>query len=232
MDLYTDFQNDQPPSHYEMVVFKEDMTSFAQQTKHTAFHYMTQLEGWCTNNKAGVLIDLILTLNPKTIVEIGVWGGKSLVPMACALKANNNNGKIYGIDPWSNQASIEGMEGVNYDWWSKVDHVGILRGLIEKIFQFQLSNHIELVRSSSEDAPIIANIDMIHIDGNHSAETSMLDVTKWVPQVRKGGIIIFDDVGWAWDENSNAQAVEWLDAHCTRIATFQDSNQWAVWVKP
>lgn len=230
MELYDNPQNHQPPSHYEIVVFNENMNIITQYVKYTAFAYMDQLEGWCTKNKASVLIDFIFMMNPHTIVEIGVWGGKSLIPMACALKVSGQ-GKIYGIDPWENSASTEGMDGINYDWWSKVDHEMILRGLQIKIADFQLTEQIELIRTTSEEADPISNIDILHIDGNHSAKACNLDIQKWVPLVRKGGLIILDDVNWV-NETTNEYAVKWLDSNCIRFSLFRESNEWGIWVKP
>lgn len=226
MDLY-DHQSHQPASHYESVVLTNDTSSLIQHVKQNAFGYMDQLEGWCTKNKASVLIDLVFMLKPTTIVEIGVWGGKSLVPMAYALKASQN-GKVFGIDPWDSFASADGMDGVNYDWWSSVDHEKILRGLQAKITEFALEEQVVLIKATSEQAPIIPNIDILHIDGNHSEKASCLDVKKWVPLVRKGGLIIFDDITWG----TNASAVSWLDENCIQLATFHETNDWGIWIKP
>lgn len=225
MDIYA-LQDLQPESHYENIVLKKDSHSFIQQVKYIAFSYMEQLEGWCTKNKASILIDLVFMTRPDTIVEIGVWGGKSLVPMAYSLKALRN-GRIYGVDPWNSVESADGMEGVNYDWWRSVDHEKILQGLQIKITEFGLQEQIELIRSTSEEAPVIPNIDMLHIDGNHSEKASNLDVRKWVPLVRTGGIIIFDDVTWG----TNASAVQWLDENCIKLAEFHEDNDWAIWIK-
>jgi predicted O-methyltransferase YrrM len=123
---------------------------------------------------------------------------------------------------------MEGMEGANYDWWSKVDHHMILKGLIDKIFLFQLNAQIELIKTTSEKAPLIENIDILHIDGNHSEKASMLDVHKWIPLVRKGGLIIFDDLDWL----TNEKAVHYLDEHCIRVAAYQENNVWGIWMKP
>lgn len=228
MDLYIEeAQVAAPPTHYESIVFNENTNILIDHVKKTAFYYMGQLEGWCTNNKAAFLIDLVFMTNAKIVVEIGVWGGKSLIPMAYALKASSK-GTIYGIDPWDNLESVEGMDGANYEWWLSVNHRKILEGLKTKISEFDLTEQIELVRTTSEKAEPISNIDILHIDGNHSKKAAMLDVTKWVPLVRKGGFIIFDDVSWG----DNATAVEWLDAHCIRIAVFREFNEWGIWLKP
>lgn len=226
--------SDIPASHYEQTFTTEVFRGAASdKVKNQAFAWMTQLEGWCSDLKATTLIDLVLKTQPEIIVEIGVWGGKSLVPMACALQANGK-GTIFGIDPWSSFASTEEVkEEANRNFWARADHEWILRDLKEKIAQFGLNDRILLIRNSSENAPIISNIDILHIDGNHSEKTSFADVTKWVPLMKPGGWIIFDDMTWAEDGRcTTAKAVQWLDENCTKIAQFQDIYcVWGMWVK-
>ena len=207
---------------------------FSEQVKRQAFDWMSQLEGWCSDVKATTLVDLVLKAKPNIIVEIGVWGGKSLVPMACALQANGK-GTIFGIDPWDSNASIEEtMEDANRTFWSYANHDAIFRGLVQKIDQFGLHDHVILIKSTSEDASLIPGIDMLHIDGNHSEKTSYSDVLKWVPLMNSGGWIIFDDMTWTEKGiNTTARAVEWLDQHCVKIAQFSDIYcVWGIWVKP
>lgn len=198
----------------------------AKPVKSQAYQAMDQLEGWCSKQKASVLIDLVLLTKPQTVVEIGVFGGKSVVPVAYALK-ENGLGKIYGIDPWLNTESIVGMDGVNKEWWLQVDHEKILLDLMSKIYQFDLQDQIQLIRATSENALPISNIDILHIDGNHSDKTSYFDVMKWVPLVRKGGIIIFDDVTWGTTD----RAVNWLDENCAKLVEYKGDNVWAIWIK-
>jgi len=206
----------------------------AEEVRKQAQEYMMQLEGWCSELKSNTLIDLVLKVKPSIIVEIGVWGGKSLIPMACALRANGK-GTIFGIDPWDNSASIDDLsEEVNVQFWKWADHEGIMRGLVNKIEQFGLRKQIILIKSTSEDASIIPGIEILHIDGNHSKKASMHDVKKWVPLMKSGGWIVFDDM--TWTENgmpTTAHAVEWLDQNCIRIAVFKDIYcVWGLWVKP
>lgn len=226
MDLY-DHQNHIAISNYETIDLKKNRQNLIQLTKEQAFYYMDRLEGWCTKNKASLLIDLVFMLKPKTVVEIGVWGGKSLIPMAHALKIMDT-GIAYGIDPWSNEASIQEMEGANLEWWSKVDHEMIYRGLKAKIAEFNLADRIVLIRNTSELAPSIPNIDILHIDGNHGENASNLDVMKWVPLVKRGGVIIFDDMTWG----TNANAVKWLNENCIKFVDFHEDNDWGIWIKP
>ncbi len=226
MDLYNEPCNT-PPSYYECVVLKEkDRNALIQQVKRNVFGYMEHLPGWCTINKASILIDLIFMLEPKTVVEIGVFGGKSLIPMAAALKVTGK-GCIYGIDPWNSLESTDGMEGAHLVWWGKLDHDKIMRDFQKKVVEFAVIDQVVVIKTTSELAPPISNIDILHIDGNHSEKAANLDVNKWVPLVRKGGVIIFDDLDWP----SNASAVKWLDENCTRFIEFHETNKWGIWIK-
>ncbi len=217
-------------SHYEYI---RDERPSVIGVKTQALQFMDQIyDGWCTRQKASVLIDILLACKPKTVVEIGVWGGKSLIPMATALR--HFGGKIYGIDPWSNSASIQGVmhEGSKH-FWATVDHEQVMFRLVHYIDSFGLQDPVELIRSTSKDAPLIENVDVLHIDGNHSDETSYLDVTKWVPLVRKGGWIVFDDMNWSeGGVTTTSRAVQYLNEHCHKLAEINDICLWGIWYKP
>ena len=214
-------------SHFEKLQTKK--YEQREDIKWKALDAMSKLEGWCTPQKASILIDFVMLLNATTIVEIGVFGGKSLVPMAYALQSLGAHRKVFGIDPWNTRASTDGMDGDHKDWWGQIDHEQIYKDLKDKIVEFGLAKNIILVRETSEKAPLIYDIDLLHIDGNHSDIASMIDVTKWVPLVRKGGLIFFDDTDW----NNEGLAVRWLDEHCVKLIQFLDgNNEWGVWVKP
>ncbi|HEY2810264.1 MAG TPA: class I SAM-dependent methyltransferase [Rhabdochlamydiaceae bacterium] len=226
--------NNPAATHYEYVIpATQQQQRFVTDIKTEAFAYMRHLDGWCSEQKASVLIDIICRVRPKKIVEIGVWGGKSLIPMACALRANEC-GKIFGIDPWDSSASLEEvMHESNRAYWSYADHELVYSQLKEKISTFTLQDYIQLIRSTSEAAPDIIDIDILHIDGNHSEKTSYFDVIKWVPHVKPGGWIIFDDM--TWYENgifTTARAIEWLNTHCIKFAQFNDNCTWGIWIKP
>lgn len=218
-----------PVSHYEYSVKGGSGVDSEKRFKQTAIYAMRQLEGWCSEYKASTLMDLVWLTRPKTIVEIGVFGGKSLVPMGYAIKALGNEGTVYGIDPWSPQASAEGQDGGNAEYWKNLDHDKILRDLQEKISLFNLSSHINLIQATSEKADPIENIDILHIDGNHSDEASYQDICKWGPLVRKGGMIIFDDITWSTID----RALTYLDEHYTKFLIIEDEgNSWGIWIKP
>ena len=95
--------------------------------------HLPTIEGWCEKNKALKLYDIIREVKPDLCVEIGVFGGSSLIPQALALK-HNNRGTIAGIDPWSNNSAIEEMENfANKNWWGQIDLQGVYDRFLNKL---------------------------------------------------------------------------------------------------
>ena len=225
-----EYHEQSPPAyHLESIIDKRTSTA---PLKNAAFWYMDQIYGWCSHSKASILIDIIQKIGATKIVEIGVWGGKSLVPMAYALKCQGK-GKIYGIDPWDNQKSILGvMNDANRAYWGTVDHEAVYQSLVQNLERFELKTQVELIRAPSVSAEPIYDIDLLHIDGNHSDITSFIDVTKWVPLVRPGGWIIVDDISWFENGKfTQADSVKWLDERCQRMGEITDVCIWGIWVK-
>jgi predicted O-methyltransferase YrrM len=162
------------------------------------FSKISNLEGWCTLDKSKKLYDLIKKTNPKNVVEIGVFGGKSLLSQAFALK-DNNNGIIHGIDSWKYNDCIDGMTDSDaINWWKTLDYEKIYNGCVNAIISNGLENYVNLHRMTSEEYSNIINyeIDILHIDGNHEEESSCKDVELYLPRVKKGGYVWFDDANW------------------------------------
>lgn len=185
------------------------------------------MEGWCSNEKALAMAELILEQRPKLIVELGVFGGKSLVPQAIALRATGVDGLIIGIDPWKKDAALEGDNGPDNDaWWSNVDLHHIHRRCIEEVWNNDLDRWCVVIRAKNDrclrlaDNYGIDNIDILHIDANHSEITSCNDVINWVPRVRSGGYVWIDDADWP----STAKARELMLNYATLVKEIKSNN--------
>jgi predicted O-methyltransferase YrrM len=171
-----------------------------------------KLEGWVSPERGVELYDLIVKEKPVICVEIGVFGGRSLISQAMGLRTNGS-GRVYGIDPWKTEAALEGENTANKEWWSKnVDLHGIHSGTMDAIWRLGLDEWAIVIRAKSQDAKFLFRdgIDWLFIDGNHSEVSSSRDVLNYVPLVRSGGIIIFDDADWP----STQTALKALDIHC------------------
>ncbi len=156
-----------------------------------------RIPGWCPLEKALDLAAVVIALRPKITVEIGVYGGKSLLPIALACEAINN-GVVIGIDPWTPQASAEGYTGENANWWGQLDHEGIYRAFIAGVDRLGLKNRVAVERAKSDDAAVPPVIDLVHLDGQHT-EQAIRDVKRFCSRVRIGGVVVMDDLEWVND---------------------------------
>lgn len=185
-------------------------------------YQLPRMEGWCSQEKASAMADLILAEKPNTVVEIGVFGGRSLIPQALALQANDK-GTIYGIDPWKKEAALEGEVGAaNAEWWNSLDLHKIHNYCMDQIWANQLDKFCIILQTSSHHCAHLFNrIDILHLDGNHSELSSCRDVNNYLPYVRPGGFIWFDDTDWTTTQKA-IQLIE--SSNCEKIKTVGTCN--------
>lgn len=177
------------------------------------------LEGWCWPEKALAMADLILENRPVTVVEIGVFGGRSLIPQALALK-EVGSGIAYGIDPWRREDALEGfLSDADRAWWASVDLDLIHGGCMRAIWDANVEEHCIIIRSHSRYCHKLfgGGIQVLHVDGGHSEEVASRDIRLYLPQVSTGGYIWLDDANW----DGVAKAAKLLDPSCDRIKTFE-----------
>lgn len=189
--------------------------------------YHGKVDGWCSIDKATNLARIILQTKPELCVEIGVFGGSSLIPQALALQ-ENNNGIIVGIDPWTKDAALEEMSNNdNKSWWSSLDYNQIYKKLISIIKQFELDDFVDLIKDKSEN--VVDNfknesIDILHIDGNHCEALAYKDSVNYFPKVKMGGYIFFDDISWREDPEiiSTKKGLDYLKQYCEQVYIVGD----------
>ncbi len=160
------------------------------------------LPGWCPREKALLMASLVLRERPAVVVEIGVFGGRSLLPMALACK-DQSHGLVYGIDPWANAAALEGTQ-LEKDavWWKREDLRAVRRTFFAAVESYGVADHVRILEASSASVAAAfepGSIDMLHIDGNHSEEVSERDGKAYLPRVRSGG--------WVWVDDTDGGAI-------------------------
>lgn len=167
--------------------------------------------GWCDLTKAYALGAMVLALRPKIVVEIGVYGGRSLQPLALALK-HLGSGVVIGIDPWSSAASTEGMaDKANIDWWGGLDHERVYENCLNHLRYAGLEAFVQIIRKKSDDVdPAQWIIEILHVDGSHE-ETAYRDIVRYAACIRIGGLCVCDDVKWS--SGAPQRGVEWLLAN-------------------
>jgi hypothetical protein len=136
-----------------------------------------KLDGWCSVPKAFALASAVLTLRPKVVVELGVYGGRSLIPMALALK-EIGEGKVIGVDCWDANASAQGQEGEHQQFWVNLNHTAIRDTFIKNLDKLELRGFVDVIQMKSSQVTPPKVIDLAHIDANHGPE-AIKDVERF-----------------------------------------------------
>lgn len=182
-----------------------------------------ELLGWCPENKAEYLKSWIREHKPMAIVEIGVYGGASLIPMA--LEGFNYGAKVVGIDPWDSKVCLQGMKSrENRDWWRNHSELDLVQSSCRDALQKLGLNNVELwvgtsdfYKNSFQDN----EIGLLSIDGNHGQQ-ALIDGKNYIRKVKVGGLIACDDEWWKEGEVATVQAlIDWLKANnCTYLESI------------
>ena len=188
---------------------------------------LPKIDGWCSKEKADEFAKEIVSSMPDICVEIGVFGGSSLIPQAMSLH-HNSRGMTYGIDPWERVACLENMTNPgNLKWWGEVNLDAIYQGCREHIQRLGVGDYCELIKDRSEN--VVGrfeddSIGVLHIDGNHCEERSLNDATLYLPKVKKSGVIFFDDITWSEDGThvTTQKALQFLLLHCSIAGAVKD----------
>ncbi len=158
------------------------------------------LPGWCSREKAFLIMDIIQKERCQEVVEIGVFGGASLFPMLKAVQYLRH-GTVYGIDPWNQEEATQGFPSSdsNYAWWSQCDFSSIYEGFCRLIQENDFGHCCKIFRQPAQIAVLQfadQTIDFIHFDGNHSEKCAFEDVVSFFPKVKDGGYILLNNPTW------------------------------------
>ena len=148
----------------------------------------------CTHNEAAEL--RLEPTEKRQVVEIGVYEGAS----SCFWSdfyLSHPESRLISIDPFT--GSTEHHETPeNYPELPNIELIA--RGNIAKS---ENAAKIEIIKGCSWDVFPELNrrnqgnpwIDLLYIDGAHDSTSVARDITLFVPMVKSGGIVIFDDYG-------------------------------------
>jgi predicted O-methyltransferase YrrM len=179
-------------------------------TSQTYTHRGYTIRGWYNDNKRQYHTKIASNIKNGTIVEVGVYGGASILSIVDESKLNNNT--IYAIDPWelvelSNGVEIEDL----YGWQTMMKGH---RETLEKIVSELDYGHVNIIKDFSINAVNMfedKSIDMVYIDADHSYEMTKQDMNIWYPKIKIGGVLSGDDYGWSGVEKAVVEFVEKLN---------------------
>lgn len=148
---------------------------------------------WCSQDKAKLLLELIILTKPEVCVEIGA--GSSTLPILAGLQYLKK-GMTYVIDSWSNAEAIKGLPSSdpNTTWWGGMNMRAAKKQVMYMLKLWSLNSHCRMLQKTSESAiSQIPAIDFLHLDGNFSEQGALLDSELYLPKVVPGGYILLSN---------------------------------------
>ncbi|GAA3571878.1 class I SAM-dependent methyltransferase [Snuella lapsa] len=192
--------------------------------------------GGCSLYKALVMGEIIRQYKLRSSLDIGVYRGRSLFPMAIAHKFFTK-GIVYGVDPYTkldaNQNDYPELKDELDKFVSVTDFQKIYKDVKDVIKNKELDDNCILVRETSSNAVLNfkkegRKFGLIHIDGNHDTKFVIEDVLNYTPLLDHKGFVVLDDVSW----NSVKPAYDILDKEMSLVIEFIDSlNDFALFAK-
>ena len=144
---------------------------------------LSGVEGWLEPNEAWELYRSAASLsgdNPVA-VEIGSWKGRSTIAIALGL-CERGGGCLFAVDPHHGSAENPGLD-TYAEYMSNLTRTGV-------------SSVVTTLRMFSAEAAAtfaIGSIDMLFVDGSHAFADVVQDIRDYVPRLRDGACVAFND---------------------------------------
>lgn len=138
-----------------------------------------------TMQEKRTLFGLARGMSTEFAIEIGSYLGAS----SCFLAAGAGPGrKLVCVDTWRNDAMLDEARRETLDEFRKNTAT-----FSERIIEVRgLSGNV-----AGEVGKIVRETGLLFIDGDHSYEGCRRDADLYLPLVKRGGIVVFHDSGWA-----------------------------------
>ena len=165
-----------------------------RQLESEVFEYLKN--SWCSEQKARLLLELVVITKPSVCVEVGAFTGSTTLPVLAGLRYLGA-GRAYVVDPWSTEEAIRGLPAgdVNTVWWSGLDMQAVRARFAQMLETWRLDSWCEVLPEASRQAVSqVPATDLLHLDGNFSDEGSLLDSELYLPKVTPGGYVVLSNV--------------------------------------
>jgi cephalosporin hydroxylase len=132
----------------------------------------------------------------SSVVEVGVWMGKSLLFLHEQMRSLNKDATIFAVDTWrgstiggEHMQQVVGGNHYGFVWHKFVKNIKS-NAPVNSIFPMCISS-VEASRYF-EDKSLFA----VFIDADHSYESVKADISAWRTKIQPGGVIAGHDYDW------------------------------------
>ncbi|MGB0853765.1 MAG: class I SAM-dependent methyltransferase [Pikeienuella sp.] len=158
------------------------------------------MQGWNSNHQ---YFDATLNaVQPKIIVELGVWKGMSSLHMAACNKAAGRDCAILAIDTWLGSSAHIAEPSRRTELCEKSGYPTLYETFLNNVFS---AGHQDVITPLPLDGASAASglartgfkADVIHIDASHEYLAALTDFRAFWPILADDGVLIVDDyAGW------------------------------------
>lgn len=127
-----------------------------------------------------------------TLVEVGVWHGKSLAMLCQHVRTAGKDQKVVAVDNFMGSTcdkldeTVRQMPVTLYDTF--IDNMTKC-GCIDLVSKIVSADSAEAAKSFPD-----ASLDFVFIDANHEDDAVRRDISAWLPKVKPGGILAGHDI--------------------------------------
>ena len=133
----------------------------------------------------------------SSLVEVGVFCGKSLIHLAKAAKRANKGLKVYGVDTFQGSPEFDHLVRFDDKPLSKC-HPGLMIGeCVANLANHGVRDDVTLIvgdSAKSADLFYAQSVFMVFLDAAHDYVNVMNDIAAWSPKVERGGYLSGDDI--------------------------------------
>lgn len=129
--------------------------------------------------------DLIASIKPKTVVELGTYKGTSFFSFCEAVKELKLDTVLYAIDTWKGDSQTGFYDDEVFNFVGSIQkkyYSEVTARFVKKDFNSAITDFAD------------KSIDILHIDGDHTYEAVKNDYLKWKDKVSPNGVILFHDI--------------------------------------
>lgn len=123
-------------------------------------------------------------------VEVGCWEGRSTAHLAELIKASGG-GILYAVDTWAGSVDQPDLQ----QWARDRDiYAAFLANMIRLGFLGSPVVPIRLPSVVAASLFVDESLDLVSLDASHDYESVRDDILAWRPKVRRGGVLMGDDM--------------------------------------
>jgi predicted O-methyltransferase YrrM len=157
------------------------------------------MQGW--NSHDNVFRDLIVAVEPRRIIEVGVWKGAASIHMAKIVRELDLRCEVLCIDTWlgSPEHFLADRDGDRYKSLRLLNgYPQLFYTFLSNVIRQEVANYIVPLPMTSESAIVILKklslkADIIHIDAAHEYDPALRDFRNYWPLLSERGVLIGDD---------------------------------------